>query len=90
MWQTVKRMVKDCLTENDGKSYCPVRCVGTAFSLPSIAVFLTAGCRMAFQPNFPLHDFALSFSIMMGGIAGGLGLGIAAKALTDNQAQSQN
>jgi hypothetical protein len=85
MWQTIKKIVKDCLTENDGKSYCPVRCVGAAFSIPSILVFLLAGGRMALQPAFPLHDFAMSFSIMMGAICGGFGVGIAVKAFTDNQ-----
>jgi hypothetical protein len=85
VWSAFKRLVKDCLTENDGKSYCPVRCVGAAFSIPSILVFLVAGSRMALQPEFPLHDFAMSFSIMMGAICGGFGVGIAVKAVTDER-----
>jgi hypothetical protein len=88
VWAELKKLVKDCLTENNGTSYCPVRCVGSAISLPAIAIFLVAGIRMAFQPAFPLHDFAMSFSIMMGAICAGFGIGIAAKALTDT-AQTQ-
>jgi hypothetical protein len=87
MWSEIKKLVKDCLTENDGKSYCPVRCVGASFSIPSIAIFMLASGRMALQPNFPLHDFAMSFSIMMGAICAGFGVGIAVKAFTDTQGQ---
>jgi hypothetical protein len=89
VWATIKKVVKDCLTENDGKSYCPVRCFGAAFSIPSIGIFILAGGRMAFQPAFPLHDFAMSFSIMMGAICAGFGVGIAVKAFTDNQQAAQ-
>lgn len=89
MWATIKKVVKDCLTENDGVSYCPVRCFGAALSIPSIAIFLVAGAKMAFQPAFPLHDFAMSFSMMMGVICTGFGVGIAAKAFTDNQQPAQ-
>jgi hypothetical protein len=89
-WITIKKIVKDCLTENDGKSYCPVRCFGAAFTVPSIAIFIVAGGRMALQPKFPLHDFAMSFSIMIAAICGGFGIGITAKAFTDSNAQPQN
>jgi hypothetical protein len=86
---TIKKIVKDCLTENDGKSYCPVRCFGAVLAIPSIAIFLVAASRMALQPAFPLHDFAMSFSMMMGVICTSFGVGIAVKAFTDNQ-QNQN
>jgi hypothetical protein len=89
VWSEIKKMVKDCLTENDGQSYCMVRCVGAALSLPAIVVFLVASARMAFQPNFPLHDFAMSFSIMMGVIVTSFGVGIAVKALTDTPVPQQ-
>jgi hypothetical protein len=87
---TVKRIVKDCLTENNGVSYCPVRCFGAAFSLPSMAIFMVASARMALQPKFPLHDFAMSFSIMMGAICAGFGVGIAVKAFTDTSQTNNN
>jgi hypothetical protein len=85
VWVSFKKLVKDCLTENDGKSFCPVRCVGGAISIPAIVIFLVAGGRMAFQPAFPLRDFAVSFSIMMGAICTGFGVGIAVKAFTDTR-----
>lgn len=84
---TIKRILKDCLTENDGKSFCPVRCCGMSLSIPTILIFLYAGARLAIvgdQP-FPFHDFAVSFTVIAGGISAVLGLGVAAKAFTDTR-----
>jgi hypothetical protein len=55
-----------------------------------MAIFMVASARMALQPQFPLHDFAMSFSIMMGAICAGFGVGIAVKAFTDTSQTNNN
>ena len=82
---SIKKVIKDCLTENDGKSYCPVRCCGMALTIPTIFTFIYAGARMAMfgDGSFPFHDFAMSFTVIAGGISAVLGIGVAAKAFTD-------
>jgi hypothetical protein len=89
MLTTLKKILKDCLTENDGKSYCPVRCCGVALTIPTILTYVYAGARMAIVGTFPFpfHDFAMSFTVIAGGISAVLGIGVAAKAFTDKDMQ---
>jgi hypothetical protein len=86
-WQTIKKLIKDCLTENDGQSFCPIRCFGAALTIPSVIIFIAAAARVVFSSgfsSFPFHDFSTSFSIIIGGI-GVWSAGITAKAFTDTQ-----
>lgn len=89
MLSTLKKILKDCLTENDGKSFCPVRCCGVALTIPTIITYIGAGARLAIfgAEPFPFHDFAMSFTVIAGGISAVLGIGVAAKAFTDKDAE---
>lgn len=84
MMQTVSKLLRDCLTENDGASYCPLRVAGMSLALPSVVIFLAGGAVAISVGKFDPQQFASAFTTMMGGF-GLLGLGVAGKALTDKQ-----
>jgi hypothetical protein len=84
MWQTLKKLVHDCLTENDGISYCPVRLFGCGLAMGGIPTYLIGGIVAIHTGHFEFQAFSIGFATMMGGL-GALGLGVAAKAFTDNR-----
>lgn len=76
------KLLRDCLTENDGTSYCPVRVCGMSLALPAVLIFVAGGAFAVVDGKFDFQGFASAFTTMMGGF-GLLGLGVAGKALTD-------
>lgn len=77
-------VAKDCFTENDGHSYCPIRIVGGLLVLPSIVFFLFASFFMLIRNGaIDLQSFALSLVTMTGAVTGIFSLAIAVKAITD-------
>ena len=83
-WETLKKMVHDCVTENDGQSYCPVRILGDSLSLLSIPIFICGAVIALINGKFDPVAFAKAFAILMSGL-GALGLGVAVKAFTDSK-----
>ena len=79
----LKKLCHDCLTQNDGKSYDPIRCGGALFTVPAIGVFLwgTVWSTMA-NHRFDFNGFAIGFGAICTGIAL-LAAGINIKARTD-------
>lgn len=85
MWVEFKKLLKDCLTENDAHSYDPFRVGGAVLSGLSFPTFI--GCSIYSVVNDPSHHFemvafASAFATMLGGIALLAG-GVAFKARTD-------
>lgn len=82
MWEQIKRLVKDCLTENNGTSYCPFRVTGLVLAGGGIPTYIGAGILAAWQGHFDFVAFGTGFAAMLGGL-GMLAGGIALKARTD-------
>lgn len=79
------KLLKDCLTENNGHSYCPFRVGGAALAGGGIPTFL--GCTITAvlkTGQFDAVAFGTGFAAMFGGMAVLAG-GVAMKARTDTQ-----
>lgn len=88
MLASLKKLIHDCLTENDGQSYCPFRVGGFALSAGGIPTFL--GC-VIWTTIKSGHFDAISYGTAFGGMMAGLGVlagGVAFKARTDTPAGS--
>lgn len=83
MFEQAKKLIKDILTENDGKSYCPFRVSGAALSTLAIPTFVAGGIVSIYKTGaLDYITFATGFGAMMTGLAVLAG-GIALKAKTD-------
>jgi hypothetical protein len=80
--EQIKKLIHDCLTENDGTSYCPVRVAGAALASAGIPTFLGCALYSAYQGHFDAVAFGGGFAAMMTGL-GVLAGGVALKAKTD-------
>lgn len=83
MFATLKTLLHDCLTENDGVSYDPFRVGGFALSATGIPTFI--GCAIwttVKTGHFDAVAFGTAFAAMMAGMAALAG-GVALKARTD-------
>jgi len=77
------KMIKDCLTENNGQSYCPFRVAGCALAASGIPTFLGCAIYATYKSgSFQFAQFGIGFASMMTGIAV-LATGVAFKAKTD-------
>lgn len=83
-----KKFINDILTENDGKSYCPIRVFSAGISTPAVLFFITDCGMQLYQGHLDLQTMATAFSTMCAGFAG-LGAGVAVKAFTDTKPDSQ-
>jgi hypothetical protein len=77
------KLIKDCLTENDGVSYCPFRVAGAALATSGIPAFV-GGAIVDIYKHGTLDyvTFGTGFGAMMAGLAALAG-GVAFKAKTD-------
>ena len=83
MLDSLKKLVHDCLTENDSKSYCPFRVAGASLSTLGIPTFVAGGAMSIYKTGtLDYITFATGFGAMMTGLAVLAG-GIALKAKTD-------
>lgn len=83
MFASISKLIKDCLTENDGKSYCPFRVSGASLSALGIPTFVAGGVMSIIKTGtLDYITFATGFGAMMTGLAVLAG-GIALKARTD-------
>lgn len=73
MWTTIKKLVKDCTTEIDGKTYCPFRVGGFALSASSFPTFI--GLAIFSVVGDPSHHFdMIAFGTAFGAMMSGIGL----------------
>lgn len=76
------KLIKDCLTENNGTSYCPFRVAGAALVSGGIPTFLGGAVVAIVHGHFDPVQYAIAFTSMMGGLTV-LAAGVALKAKTD-------
>lgn len=80
---TIKKIVKDCLTENDGVSYCPFRVGGAVLSASGIPTFIGCTIFTVYQTHhFDMMAFGTGFATIFGGMAALAG-GVAYKSRFD-------
>jgi hypothetical protein len=83
MWAQLKKLTKDCLTENDNKTYCPFRVAGAMLTSAGLPTFISGvGYNVIHNHAFDMTAFGMAFGAMMSGVAFLAG-GVAAKARTD-------
>jgi hypothetical protein len=80
--QTIKKVMKDLLTENDGQSYCPIRVFAFGLSTPTVGVFIAGAIQHLLNHSLNLQDLSTAFSTLCAGFAG-LGAAVSIKAFTD-------
>ncbi|MCD4504295.1 hypothetical protein LQR30_09275 [Chromobacterium piscinae] len=87
MPQTIlTKCLKDCLTENDGASYCPFRIAGMALAGSGIPTFIWGAVHTVLMTGaLDYVAFATGFGGMLTGLTV-LCAGIALKAKTDRPA----
>jgi hypothetical protein len=78
----LRKLVKDCLTENNGTSYDPFRVSGAALTAAGVPTFIGGALAQIFHGHFDPVQFAMAFATMLGGLAVLAG-GVAIKAKTD-------
>lgn len=78
----LKKLVKDCLTENNGTSYDPFRVAGATLTSAGIPTFIGAALVQIHTGKLDLFQFATAFATMLAGLAVLAG-GVALKAKTD-------
>lgn len=83
MLAQLKKLIHDCLTENDGTSYCPFRCGGAALSATGIPAFIANSVWAGFHGHWDPMAFGTGFAAMFGGMSM-LAAGVAFKARTDD------
>lgn len=87
MFAGLKKLLRDCLTENDGASFCPFRVSGFALSSTAIPTFIGGTLWDIYKTgHFDSMVFAGAFSTMLGGLTI-LATGVAIKARTDAPAR---
>jgi len=71
MWSEFKKLLKDCMTEVDGKSYCPFRVGGFALTSTSLPTFIALSVYdvVFHSQHFDMVSFGTAFGAMMTGIA---------------------
>lgn len=83
MIATLKKLIKDCLTENDGASYCPFRVGGAVLSATGIPTFIGCTIYTVLQTHhFDMMSFGAAFAAIFGGM-GALAGGVGWKARSD-------
>lgn len=83
IFTSISKLVRDCLTENDGISYCPIRAVGSGLTIPAIGIFLYSSAVKAHAGTLDLMGFALALGVMVGAVTTLFSAAIAVKAITD-------
>lgn len=83
MWPQFKKVIHDCLTENDGHSYCPVRCIGALAIVPAIVLLLWFGAWQMRAGSLTLMGFVQALGVLAGIIVSVFAAGVSLKAMTD-------
>jgi hypothetical protein len=92
MWAELKKLVKDCITEIDGQTYCPFRVGGVALTSVSLPTFIALAVFSVWKDpahHFDMIAFGTAFGAMMTGIALLTG-GVAIKARGELKGDSGN
>jgi hypothetical protein len=82
MFTTIKKFLKDLLTEKFGDAYCPVRCFAFFLSVPSIVIFITGYSTQLIHGHFDGQGFATAFATLCGGFMA-FGVSVAIKGMQE-------
>ena len=80
------KLIKDCLTETDGVSYCPIRVMGVPSALALVATYSITAIHAA---TVDLQAFGVGGAALLGGIAS-LGASLGYKAKTESVARIED
>jgi hypothetical protein len=85
MWAELKKLLKDCLTENGNKTYCMFRVAGAFHAVTGVSTFVGGAVYTIVHSHaFDMQSFGIAFGAMMSGCALLAG-GVAMKARTEVQ-----
>jgi hypothetical protein len=89
MWAELKKLLHDCLTENNGTTYCPFRVSGFVLNAMSFPTFIGSTIYTVIHNHtFDMTAFGMSHAAILAGCAALAG-GVALKARTDLPAQPE-
>lgn len=79
-----KKIVLDCITENDGASVCPIRVAGWMLLLPAVLIFNVAAALMLYKNStLDLQQYGVALITMTSAVTAIFSLAVAVKAITD-------
>lgn len=81
----IGKVLKDCFTENDGESYCPVRVIGALLVVPAILLLLIFGGILIERNTLTLMSFVQTVGVMAGIVVTIFAAGVSLKAMTDKR-----
>jgi glycerol-3-phosphate acyltransferase PlsY len=79
----MRKFFMDLLTENDGKSFCPMRVYGAMLCVPATLALVVAGVWLMVTHQLRVMEFAQAVGLMGGTLMTVFGAGVTLKALTD-------
>jgi hypothetical protein len=85
MWAALKKLVKDCLTENNGESYDVIRVVTAlvgASGLPTFIGLSIYSVVASTDHHFPMTEFGAAFGLILSGLCAAA-IGVGQKQKTD-------
>jgi uncharacterized protein YebE (UPF0316 family) len=81
---TIKSLIFSLISENDGKSLCPIRLFAAAISVPAILFFVIGYSILMYHGHFDLQSMANTFAVLTGGYAA-LGVSVGLKMRNETQ-----
>lgn len=79
----MKKFIYDLMTENDGKSFCPLRVYGALLCIPAVLALVLAGGWLMLTGRLRVMEFAQAVTVMAGALMTIFGVGVTVKAMTD-------
>jgi hypothetical protein len=86
----MKKFLLDLFTENDGKSFCPLRVYGALLCVPAGVAITFGGLWMMIHGKLTVMEFAQAVGVMSGTLTAVFGVGITVKAITDKPVPEEN
>ncbi|MFA7347275.1 MAG: hypothetical protein WCZ86_05905 [Desulfurivibrionaceae bacterium] len=82
MWESAKKLIKDCCTGIDGTTYDPARVVGYGSAFALVTTFSFAMAIHAINGQFDAQASGIGAAALLGGVAAVAG-GVALKSKTE-------
>lgn len=82
MWESIKKIIKDCCTGIDGTTYDPARVVGYGSAATLVIAYAFALVIRAIGGQFDAQAAGIGSAALLGGVAA-VGGGVALKSKTE-------